>query len=122
MRRFILLFTFGLAIPALLAVAPKDAAHAAIHGLDLVGMDRSVAPGDDFYAYANGTWARQTGIPSDRGSFGLGDEVTDLTDRRVAALIKAAAASKAARTCARSATASPASWTRRPSRPKDWPP
>jgi len=54
-----------------------------------------VSPGDDFYAYANGAWARRTEIPADRGSYGVGDEVADLTDKRTAALIKAAAASKA---------------------------
>jgi predicted metalloendopeptidase len=58
-------------------------------------MDRTVAPGDDFFGYANGAWAKRTDIPADRGSYGVGDEVADLTDRRTAALIKAAAASKA---------------------------
>jgi predicted metalloendopeptidase len=58
-------------------------------------MDRSVAPGDDFFAHANGTWVKRTEIPADRGSFGVGQEVADLTDRRTATLIKAAAASKA---------------------------
>jgi predicted metalloendopeptidase len=64
-------------------------------GLDLAGMDRAVTPGDDFFAYANGTWVKTTEIPADRGSYGIGREVADLTDRRTAALIKAAAAAKA---------------------------
>jgi predicted metalloendopeptidase len=58
-------------------------------------MDPAIAPGDDFFAYANGTWVKRTEIPADRGSYGVGHEVADLTDRRTAALIKAAAASKA---------------------------
>jgi putative endopeptidase len=33
-------------------------------------MDRSVAPGDDFYSYANGTWNRETKIPGDRAAVG----------------------------------------------------
>ena len=41
-------------------------------GLDLAGIDRSVAPGDDFFAYANGTWLKTTEIPPDRGSYGVG--------------------------------------------------
>ncbi len=89
---------FCLAVSALVAVPPKAApvkAEPAEGGLDLAGMDRTVAPGDDFFAYANGAWARRTEIPADRGSYGVGDEVADLTDRRTAALIKAAAASKA---------------------------
>jgi predicted metalloendopeptidase len=58
-------------------------------------MDRSVAPGDDFFAFANGAWVQRTEIPADRGSFGVGAEVADRTDKRTAALIKAAAASNA---------------------------
>ena len=81
-----------LAVSALVAAPPKADP---VHGLDLAGMDRSVAPGDDFFAFANGTWVKRTEIPADRGSFGVGHEVADLTDRRTAALIKAAAASKA---------------------------
>ena len=39
-------------------------------GLDLAGIDPSVAPGDDFFAYANGTWLKTTEIPPDRASYG----------------------------------------------------
>jgi putative endopeptidase len=60
-------------------------------GLDLPGMDRSVAPGDDFFAYANGTWFKKTAIPADRSSIGSGERLIELTDRRTAALIKDAA-------------------------------
>lgn len=73
-------------VPALVAAPPK----AGPHGLDLAGMDRSVAPGDDFFAHANGAWVKKTEIPADRGSYGVGREVADLTDRRTADLIKAA--------------------------------
>ncbi|MCE1204397.1 MAG: M13 family metallopeptidase [Holophagaceae bacterium] len=91
MRRFASSLVFCLAVPVLAATPPK----AGNRGLDLAGMDRTVAPGDDFFAYANGGWVKRTEIPGDRGSFGVDHEVTDLTDRRVAALIKAAAAAKA---------------------------
>lgn len=91
MRRSASSLIFCLVVPALTAAPPK----AGTRGLDLAGMDRSVAPGDDFFAYANGGWVKRTEIPGDRGSFGVGHEVADLTDRRVAALIKAAAAAKA---------------------------
>jgi putative endopeptidase len=33
-------------------------------------MDTSVQPGDDFFAYANGTWVKNTPIPDDRSSIG----------------------------------------------------
>ena len=78
-------------VPALVAAPPK----AAPHGLDLVGMDRTVAPGDDFFAYGNGAWVKHTEIPADRGSYGVGREVADLTDRRTAALIRSAATAPA---------------------------
>lgn len=97
MRRSISSLALCLAVPALMAAPPKEGAPAPLHGLDLAGMDRSVAPGDDFFAHANGTWVKRTEIPADRGSFGVGHEVADLTDRRTATLIKAAAASKAPR-------------------------
>lgn len=35
-------------------------------GFDTAGMDTAVQPGDDFYAYANGTWAKNTPIPADK--------------------------------------------------------
>ena len=93
MRRFAIPLAFCLTIPAWVAAPPKAAAPDL--GLDLAGMDRSVAPGDDFFVFGNGAWVKRTEIPADLGSFGVGQEVTDLTDLRVAALIKGAAASKA---------------------------
>jgi len=67
-------------------VAPPPA-----HGVDLDGMDRRVRPGDDFFAYANGTWLAKTEIPADRSSWGTGAMVAELTDKRVADLIQDAA-------------------------------
>jgi putative endopeptidase len=64
-------------------------------GIDLAGMDRSVAPGDDFFRYANGTWLKTTEIPADRGSYGAGGIVTDLTNARTVQLIQKAAAAGA---------------------------
>ena len=40
-------------------------------GLDEPGMDKSVAPGDDFFAYANGTWLKGFEIPADRSRYGM---------------------------------------------------
>jgi predicted metalloendopeptidase len=91
MRRILSPLALCLALPALVAAPPKASAQ----GLDLKGMDLAVHPGDDFYAHANGAWAKATEIPADRSSFGVGEAVADLTDRRTVALIRAAAASKA---------------------------
>ena len=51
-------------------------------------MDRSVKPGDDFFAYANGSWLKETEIPADRSSYGAGAIVDELTNQRVSDLIK----------------------------------
>jgi predicted metalloendopeptidase len=36
--------------------------------VDVTGMDRSVAPGDDFNEYVNGAWLKATPIPPDKAS------------------------------------------------------
>ncbi len=74
--------------------APSSSAPAA-GGVDLAGIDRSVAPGDDFFAYANGTWIKTTEIPPDRSSYGIGPILQELTSKRVAELIAEAAKGKA---------------------------
>ena len=43
-------------------------------------MDKSVDPGDDFFAYANGGWMKSTEIPADRSSFGIFDVVFDVVN------------------------------------------
>jgi predicted metalloendopeptidase len=53
-------------------------------GVELTGMDTSVRPQDDYYAYANGKWLDETEIPADQ--FGWGSYMTlrddSLTDVR----------------------------------------
>jgi predicted metalloendopeptidase len=63
-------------------------------GLDLEGIDPSVAPGDDFFGYANGTWVKKTEIPPDRSSWGAGSMLTELTTKRTVDLIEEAAKSQ----------------------------
>jgi predicted metalloendopeptidase len=43
-------------------------------GVDLAGMDLSVRPQDDYYAYANGSWLKQVEIPADQ--YGWGSYIT----------------------------------------------
>ena len=40
-------------------------------GIDVAAMDKSVAPGDDFYTYGNGAWLKATSIPPDKASYGI---------------------------------------------------
>jgi putative endopeptidase len=61
-------------------------------GIDLSGMDESVRPGDDFFAFANGSWLKSVSIPADRPNWGTGAELSELTDKRVAELIRKAGA------------------------------
>lgn len=73
------------------AAASPDAPAPASHGLDVAGIDRAVAPGDDFFAYANGAWVKATEIPPDRSSYGPGEQLAELTAKRTADLIREAA-------------------------------
>jgi predicted metalloendopeptidase len=43
-------------------------------GVELTGMDTSVRPQDNYYAYANGNWLKETEIPADQ--FGWGSYMT----------------------------------------------
>src|SRR3569832_2080932 len=47
-----------------------DAAPALRSGFDQAGMDRRIAPGDDFFRFANGAWDERTAIPADQSSTG----------------------------------------------------
>ena len=105
MHRIRARFNLLLAAGALIALVPPTAAQTSTAetaapqtagGVDVGGMDRSVVPGDDFFAFANGTWVKNTEIPADRSNYGPGVILTELTDRRTADLIKEAAAGKGA--------------------------
>ena len=71
----------------------KTAAPGAAAGVDLVGMDRSVSPGNDFYAFANGGWIKSHDIPGDRPSYGTGAIVDEKTTKATSELIAEAARS-----------------------------
>ena len=60
-------------------------------GFDQAGMDTTVAPGDNFYTYANGTWARTTPIPADKSNYGMFTVLDDLSRQRTRAIIEEAA-------------------------------
>ncbi len=87
--RFLTLAATILAVGSPLGTLPAQTRQAARSpGIDVAGMDRSVKPGDDFFAYANGTWLNDTEIPADRSSYGAGSILSEVTDRRVADLIQ----------------------------------
>jgi len=83
---------FGLSAPSVtLRAEEKRSATSAATGLDLRGIDNAVAPGADFFAYANGAWLKATEIPPDRSAHGVGGIVAELTNKRTAELIQHAA-------------------------------
>ena len=59
-------------------------------GFDAAGMDPSIAPGDDFYGYANGTWAKNTPIPADKANYGSFAILQDVSQQRVRDILDAA--------------------------------
>lgn len=61
-------------------------------GFDLAGMDATVAPGDDFFAYANGNWLRNTVIPPGRSKSQTFDDVEDIALERVQQIVDEALA------------------------------
>jgi putative endopeptidase len=71
-------------------------ATAEAHDIDRAGMDLSVAPGDDFFRYANGAWQKKTEIPPDRSSYGTWDVLIERAQARTRTLLEAAAQGQAA--------------------------
>lgn len=51
--------------------------------IDRNNMDTTVAPGDDFFKYANGAWLNKTEIPGDKSRWGSFDELRDRTNKDV---------------------------------------
>jgi putative endopeptidase len=81
--------------PDVRPVASSSGQSAGPAGVDLAGIDKSVAPGDDFFAFANGTWVKTTEIPSDRSTWGAGEMLAEVTGKRTADLIAEASRSQA---------------------------
>src|SRR5262245_14058017 len=90
-------FAHMLCLTVLVACAPGQpevratSSASGTTGIDLAGMDTSVAPGNDFYGYANGGWIKGHEIPPDRSSYGTGTMVQELTAKRTAELVAEAA-------------------------------
>src|SRR3546814_580787 len=72
------------------AEAERLAPQIGTFGFDEGGMNRTVAPGDDFYEYANGTWAKTTPIPADKSNYGMFTVLEDLSKKRTQEILEAA--------------------------------
>ena len=80
--------TVGEAAAGPVSPAPAEKAQIGAWGFDLAGMDPSVEPGDNFYKFANGTWARTTPIPADRSNFGMFAVLEELSNERTREILE----------------------------------
>jgi putative endopeptidase len=71
------------------APAKSDGPQLGSYGFDEKGMDKSVAPADDFYLFANGVWAKNTPIPADKSNYGMFGALDDLSKDRVKLVLDA---------------------------------
>ena len=103
MKRFLLLAASALAMGAAAplaasaetgatAVQSENAPRFGTFGFDAAGMNRDVAPGDDFNRFANGAWLDATEIPSDRSRYGMFTLLSEEAEEDVQAIIDDAAA------------------------------
>ena len=65
-----------------------------LSGIILKNMDTLVKPGDNFDAYVNGTWIKNTAIPSDKSAYGAADMVYDKSQEDLKAIIETSAKGK----------------------------
>ena len=85
--------TFAVAALSLAGCSPNSstsapAAAALPSGIDIAGMDKSVRPGDDFFAFANGGWIKATTIPADKSEFGVATILVDQTRKQTVEIIQ----------------------------------
>jgi putative endopeptidase len=82
------LFCAGLMGAGLLTAAlAQDAPRFGAWGVDLAAMDKSVRPGDNFAAYANGTWEKNAVIPADRSRIGGFTDLQILSEKRLRVIL-----------------------------------
>jgi putative endopeptidase len=60
-------------------------------GILLKNMDKTVKPGDNFFAYVNGSWIKRTEIPADKASYGAGYIMYEQAQENVKKIIENAA-------------------------------
>ena len=57
-------------------------------GLNVADFDKSVRPGDDFYAYACGGWMKSHPLPAAYSRYGSFDRLQEDNDKRINAILK----------------------------------
>jgi putative endopeptidase len=85
-------FVMGLLASAALALAhAADKPRYGEYGFDAAGKGANVKPGDDFYDYLNGTWQKNTVIPSDRSNYGMFTALNEQSQKDTREIIESAA-------------------------------
>lgn len=72
-------------------VVAQDDSPAKVSGIDTTLFSESVAPGENFYLYANQAWLDNTPIPGDKSNYGIFTVLDDETREQVRALIEESA-------------------------------
>jgi endothelin-converting enzyme/putative endopeptidase len=89
LRHLLLASAIVAAVPAIaLAAGPRYGTW----GVATEDMDRSVKPGDDFFAYAEGTWLKTHPIPADKTGAGYNYELPDEIEQQVRTMVEQVAA------------------------------
>ena len=73
------------------AHVPSGNAILGSFGIATEHMDKTVNPGDNFYAFVNGNWLAKTEIPSDKSAYGSFTILRDKSEKRVREIIESAA-------------------------------
>lgn len=84
LRYLTLLVVLGASTPVAAAFAQERTLSGSV--------DPAVAPGEDFFGYANGAWLRRTTIPPGRDRWGARDEIAAATRAQVAEILDEVAA------------------------------
>lgn len=77
-------------LAATLILASCDKKPELVSGIIQKNMDTLVKPGDNFAAYVNGTWVKNTKIPADKSNYGAGYMLYEQAQKDVKAIIEEA--------------------------------
>src|SRR6187200_806218 len=95
-RKSTLLKTTAFAFVATFGSFISIAQTAVTKFIDSANMDLSVRPGDDFNAYASGTWIKNNPVPAKETRWGSFNQLRDFNINAVKGLVEDAAADKTA--------------------------
>lgn len=79
----------------LVALVGIPASAGTSSGFDTANLDRSIAPGHDFYQFAVGGWLAKNPIPPDRASWGAFEEIEKRNERRLIGILQSPAVADA---------------------------